>query len=225
MTQEQKNAVTEIVVGSDTSKTDGFITIFDTYHLTRDAFALKLDDTAYPITAAIFPNLEKLTINQPWINRNISENYNKISSLTFGSTLSSTGGFGACVHSDALKEISFFGDVSYSTGLLPQGCSISSMTLPQSGTFLYHGGGFWGNVDPETDLTIPQGCNIDLENYAMQQAFDSMTFEGRNVAAIQILPGYNNEYDGPWGINTGPHNGKVIHCTDEDIEFPPRSDS
>lgn len=247
LSKEQLNNVTEIVMGTDSSKLDGFYTIGETYEWERDAFGVRMPNGNMSTMEAIFPNLEKLTINGNWTQSDSTfacfanqggpdSKYTKLHEIVFNGDFECGGR--NCIVADSTQTVTFggntdFGYLNPSNGGVVggydsgEGPSVTTVNLPQNGIFTRSSGDsghiFGSNI---TQITIPAGCDFQIygpefDNYSLGE----VTFEGRTIAQVQALPGYDQEPNGPWGINTGPHNGKVIHCSDGDITFPPRSDS
>lgn len=247
LSQEQLNSVTEIVLGTDSSKLDGFYTIGETYEWERGAFGVRMPNGNMSTMEAIFPNLEKLTINGNWTQSDSTfayfanqggpdSMYSKLHEIVFNGDFE-CGGHN-CIVADSTQTVTFGGNTDFGflnpsgAGVVGgyesgEGPSVTTVNLPQNGTFTKSSDSQTGHIFGSniTQITIPAGCDFQIYGPEFDYyALGEVTFEGRTIAQVQALPGYDQE-NGPWGINTGPHDGKVIHCSDGDITFPPRSDS
>lgn len=226
MTQEQKNAVKAIRLGSDTTVIDGLLDIGSSV---RNWFTARTD--------LIFPNATDLSVNQN-IGRTNAEQYpysfylydSKLSAITFMASTAIEN-----VEINTLKKITALSDLSACGGSTSGGsvfnnCSeLTSIELPSSGTFKVFS--FTGDNEESNarlfnrntygvaSLTIPAGLNLDLCRSCFGYTLTDVTFEGRTMAEVQKISGY------PFGINGYETVGGVIHCSDGDLEPDSYDDS
>jgi len=224
MTQEQKNAVKAIRIGSDTTVVDGLID-------SESSIRLWLVNGYTPQ----FPNLTDLSANQNLGRQDMLDSTRTLQSIPSLSAITLMApNFLEDIMLYGLKKVTVLSDLSaysgHSGGSVFMDCyELSSIELPSSGTLKVFSAS--DDMSPEVNarlfdrdttnmrsLTIPAGLNLDLCRSCFGYTLTEVTFEGRTMVEVQDISGY------PFGINGYGEPG-IIHCSDGDLEPDSYEDS